>query len=226
MKWNRLLSFVGIFAFGILANAQAYELPVSTDNSQEIVEKAARGIDYSDEFSSKPKKEKADKKKEEDKKEKKREAVDFSSLGSGTLLILQILAIALLLFLLAFIIYQIIKSQKTVKNAKYDKLSLDFAKKDLQIKLEQELGEGDYRLACRTLFLQLLQEFVNRRMIIWRNEKTNWNYYQESKGKIGQQEPQLKDVTLAYDVLWYGEQEPSLTEFKNFKNQINQLLNG
>jgi hypothetical protein len=228
MKWSHKYFFLLwlVFVSTHAVNGQDYELPSSAETNLESVKKGGSTFDYNDEEML-PKKNKKESESSNSKNEKARrdKANRNLKIGQGVIKGLKILAFLVLILLIGFIIYQIIGSASKRKNKDYDAISVNFAKKDLSTKLEEELGEGAYRLACRTLYLQLLQKMVDWRLIIWRNEKTNWDYYYEAKDAMLSQNTILEQITQSYDLLWYGLQEPSAQEFNQFKEHVNQLLN-
>ena len=69
----------------------------------------------------------------------------------------------------------------------------------------------------------MLQDLVRVRAILWRNEKTNWDYYNEASNHKKVPEEKLHSITNRYDYLWYGEQEPTIGEFEQFKGLINDM---
>lgn len=228
MTWSRffivLLVFLPMYLVVGDLFAQDYNLPSDKSTNLESVKKGGEIYSYKDEAS--PKKSKESKSKTSKNTKPKRNKI-FNNLkfAKSTILVFKVLAFVLLIFILAYILYQIIGSASNKNKKEYDAVSLEFAKKNLTTKLEEELGEGQYRMACRTLYLQLLQKLVDWRAVIWRNEKTNWDYFYEAKSVLKNKEDSFKSITKSYDLLWYGLKEPSLDEFNKFKNSINQILN-
>lgn len=222
MRLSRVLIF---FLLGLFINLSAHntEEAKDLDKNIEYVEKAGKYYNYSDEYIAK---EKAKEKNEDKAKNKRSENTSLSSyaFSKGLITFFRVFFILACLVLLAFIVYQIVSTSKKKNQTAYDAVSINFAKEDLTTQLEEELGEGQYRLACRTLYLQLLQKLVEWRMIIWRNEKTNWDYYYESANQLSEKGKALHQITEAYDELWYGLSEPSLDEFETFKRHISQIL--
>jgi len=200
--------------------------PLELDETREAIESARNGVDYSDEFIPEKKKKKKPKTKTQKGKEgNPKSSWDPNIPAMGVPLVAKVLVGLLAIGLLAFILYSIFgnTSKSSIGKLTYDAETEEFAKINLQDPLEEELGKGNYRLACRILYLQMLQELVKLRAILWRNEKTNWDYYTEAKkhGKV--HSGNLHSITNRYDSLWYGEQEPSLEEFNHFRGLIDQL---
>lgn len=226
MKWSKgiyILVALGVFHFSKNSEAQGtYEsAPLSTKRTEEAAKAASTGVDFSDEKLSKPKnKEKRDTKNGNSSAQKATPPASFGAVPVLAKGVLILLAIALI----GFIVYSIIKTRMAAGGiTNYDLETDEFAKLNLQDPLEEQLGKGNYRLACRILYLQLLQELVKLRAILWRNEKTNWDYYHEALSSKRVLHGRLYTITDKYDYLWYGEQEPTLAEFEHFKVLINDM---
>ncbi len=198
---------------------------VSSYNQSEIgkkpfekgAQKASQSIDYSDEFTIKQKEERQP---DLNKKLPKIQPKVIPKTSNNNIFKMFLL-VALGLGLLAFIIYLVVKNPGISKNYySSDEESNAFAKLNLKSPLEEFLGQGNYRMACRMLYLKLLQDMVKMKMILWRNEKTNWDYYYESIKAEKVHKENLQNITQKFDLLWYGEVEPSLTEFNNFEQLI------
>lgn len=61
----------------------------------------------------------------------------------------------------------------------------------------------DYRLAVRLWFLRSLKEMSDRKLINWKINKTNSDYYYELSGTKFQKD--FGKVSNLYDYVWYGE---------------------
>jgi hypothetical protein len=104
--------------------------------------------------------------------------------------------------------------------------NIDFAQM-----IGQALGQGDFRLAVRLHYLQLLKQLTDQGLITWRNWKTNEDYAHEVAAlrntdlRLG-----FNQATLVFDYVWYGHFEvdaqnyPSLKAlFERFGNQITKI---
>lgn len=69
--------------------------------------------------------------------------------------------------------------------------------------LSRSLLQGDYKTAYRIKYLQTLQSLVGRNMILYRKEKTNYEYLMELSGKPVYEPFRL--LTFNFDGIWYGE---------------------
>ncbi len=74
--------------------------------------------------------------------------------------------------------------------------------------IETAINDGDYRLAIRYYYLQLLRQLNQKKLINYEFQKTNSEYLNEIKAD--RLRVQLKKVMRIYDFIWYG--SFSLTE--------------
>jgi hypothetical protein len=231
LRWNRLIQVfvcIAIFFVAQYSTAQGtyQSSTLSKQKTKEAVNSASKGVDFSDEQLAKPKEKKKNNGSQNGKEGNGRNSNSSASSGMGGTvpLFAKVLLILLALGLIIFIVLGIIKTRgSSAGNLSYDAETDEFAKLNLQDPLEEQLGKGNYRLACRILYLQLLQDLVKLRAILWRNEKTNWDYYNEALTSKKIHHDKLHTITDKYDYLWYGEQEPNLDEFERFKILINGM---
>lgn len=69
--------------------------------------------------------------------------------------------------------------------------------------ISRAVGENNYRLAVRYMYLQLLQRLTAAGAIEFAVDKTNTEYLQEITGKPYKDE--VAELTRYYDYVWYGE---------------------
>lgn len=219
---------IGFYSSPLCGQSSYQNTPLSIEETSEAVQSARRGVDYSDESTSQNKKQKPQNG-QGTKNGGRGSGMKIPSpntpVVSGTVpMIAKVALVLIAIGLLVFIVVSLVgKKRKSSDNRSYDAETEAFAKLNLEDPLQAELGKGNYRLACRILYLQMLQEMVSWRAILWRNEKTNWDYYAEARSHSRVRESNLYSITNQYDYLWYGEQEPNLDEFNQFKLLINQL---
>jgi hypothetical protein len=72
-----------------------------------------------------------------------------------------------------------------------------------ETELEKAIRLKNFRLATRIMYLATLKQLSDRNMILWRPNKTNWDYVQEMNTLA--LKPGFRDITAAYDYAWYGE---------------------
>lgn len=73
---------------------------------------------------------------------------------------------------------------------------------DFQKLLESALKLQDYKLACRCLYLGVLQNMIQQNLIVYRKDKTNMDYLQEIAGTPV--EASFRAMTISFESVWYG----------------------
>jgi hypothetical protein len=98
---------------------------------------------------------------------------------------------------------------------------------DVTSALQKAIAEGNFRLAVRMYFLDLLKKLNETGYIAWKKEKTNYEYLMELYSK-GFYFDDVRKLTLAYELVWYGEHTLSdeayqklFSEFESINQNIN-----
>lgn len=149
----------------------------------------------------------------------------FESSAQITTLVIRIFAIALVGFLLYFIVKFIIG-----KNG-----SFFFGKRNKKVIInEEELHENiheinfpesiatferskDYRSAVRYQFLYILKKLSDKKVILWNPEKTNKDYVAELK--VTHLKNDFSNLSYIFDYVWYGEFSIDEQSYAKFKEQ-------
>ena len=71
-------------------------------------------------------------------------------------------------------------------------------------KAEKRAAAGEFRLALRDLYLSLLYEMDNRRLISYKSAKTNFEYLSELKRNAAVLEGYFRSMVDLFDYKWYG----------------------
>lgn len=169
---------------------------------------------------------------EEKPRERKRKRSDSStSSGSGMNIILYIIVGAILVALIVMLISQY-KGDPEIKNQNIvidDDLDLETVQKsELELKIEEALAAGDYRLAVRIYFLVIIKSLSTKELINWQKRKTNHSYLNElgDKGLKSQFGTTIK----LFEVVWYGRTEISEEDYRSvepvFKDFIRVIEDG
>lgn len=128
----------------------------------------------------------------------------FLATGFGTFLLF------LIVFgILATIVYFVIKSDsggiihdKETSISDMEEIE-DIEQLDLPSLLRDAIAKKNYRMAIRINYLQALKELNDKKIIVWKNEKTNFDYIQEVKEYTLKNK--LDHITYLYEYIWYGE---------------------
>jgi hypothetical protein len=134
------------------------------------------------------------------------------------------LGIVLLVVLLAFIIYQLIKN-KTPHDAvvPFEPLAEDLnpatiSKTELELRLEEAMRNEDYRECVRIYFLFAMKNLIERRWIFWKKERTNMHYIIEMQGRPGAYD--FEQIVNLYDLVWYGDYELDKSAYANIQPEL------
>jgi hypothetical protein len=151
----------------------------------------------------------------------------FSSKGSGSAInaVLFILAAALLVYFVLKITGMSRVSLFGNKNTS-GKLDYQVTEENIHVisfdeMIEKAIAAGDYRLAIRLLYLQILKKLTDRHLIDWRINKTNIAYVNELRDTQWHQE--FSRLTYAFEKNWYGDLHIEEGEFAAVKKQFDQF---
>lgn len=152
------------------------------------------------------------------------------SSGKVIVVILRIIGILLVLFVIYKIVMHLMnedgnwifgrKSDKVQINA--SDIDTDIHQMDFKQLIEESISKKNYRLAIRYYYLLVLKKLSDKDKIIWDNEKTNYDYYQE----LGNSEikKQFQYISYIYDYCWYGEFNIDEREYETGKNAFQKLI--
>jgi len=155
----------------------------------------------------------------------------FKALGSKTanvivwvLIILAIIAM-LVFFLRNNQIGLFASSRKKVKPTQQDEIPDDIFEIDYAAAIAKAVQEGNYKLAVRLLFLELLTTLSEQRVIDYAPDKTNFDYLFQLGGS--KYNSQFSNAVRIYEYVWYGnfdvttEQFPAIQKgFNDFQRQL------
>lgn len=150
-------------------------------------------------------------------------AIVFLTQGVGLIILLLLLAGIVIL-----IVYFVNKSgyAGTINDSELDDIEIseveDISGIDLDGLLQQAIKAKDFRLAVRVRFLQVLKSLDHNKLIIWKNEKTNYDYLNEvTKESI---RAPFDKVTYLYEYTWYGEMPLDEDRFNRLQPSFDNLL--
>lgn len=142
----------------------------------------------------------------------------------------QVAPYALILALMGLLVWLAIKfSSGGVDDRKlaFSALSADevLLKSDnLKMLAEEALKSKDFRLALRYRYLLVLQQLIQRKLIVWKSSKTNYDYQKELRET--QFLTPFTEVTRIYNFVWYGHfdlDEKAYSELEGAFNHLDQL---
>lgn len=91
---------------------------------------------------------------------------------------------------------------------------------DLSDLIETAINNGDYRLAVRYYYLQLLKILNDKELIKYEYQKTDTDYLSEVKEDY---RDHLKKVMRLYDFIWYGNFPVNAEDFSRVQNSFLQF---
>lgn len=143
--------------------------------------------------------------------------------------VVQMVLIAALGILVAFIIYQVIVNRNRANVPVNNNISsaevLDpeiLSKLELNSLIQRYLNEKDYRMAVRMLYLQLLQKLFSLGHIMPSKEKTNYDFFLELSGRASQSE--FGKLTRIYEEAWYADADVSAGDFNVVETRYHSFM--
>ena len=185
-------------------------------------DKAIDGVDYSKDI---PKPAKERKKRTP---EAPSPSFDWTSMTQGLGTVLQTLAIALALGVIAYGIYWMMQTPRN-RTLSRDGTEITLAnldeyihETDLDRFLREALEASNWPLAVRLYFLQTIKQLSEKEAIAWSKEKTNRDYLREMRSHpLG---TQFRDITRQYERVWYGNQPLTAAEFARLEPEFKALI--
>lgn len=142
---------------------------------------------------------------------------------------LKILMYALIIAALVFIIILLVKNDiRSLLYGKSASIAIDFKEfsEDIhQINFNElianALSQKDFRRAVRLHFLKLLKELTDKKLISWKTDKTNNDYFIELSNT--QYSKHFKELAVLYEYIWYGNFEINEEDFKRTVEKFNSF---
>lgn len=189
---------------------------------QEQWSKAVAGLDYSKDRPRQPK------------EEKKQTTPDpgpsfnWGGLSSALGQILQVLAIIAAIAGIAYGIYRTMNAPRNRQIARdgveitLDNVEQYIHESDIERFLREALATGNYPLAVRLYYLQIIKQLSASGAIRWSREKTNRDYLRETR--THRLAAEFRATTRIYERVWYGNQPLDATAFQQIEPEFKKLL--
>jgi|GEM_PF-1727085 len=154
-----------------------------------------------------PKKPEKSQKKKKKKTREDRDAPDLSWLNGIVSTWLMYGLIAGLVLLILYVLLKNVKLSATANEqlpavAIEDEEIEEIEAVDTDGGYEQAMAAGDYRRACRMVFLKVLQRLQATEKIRWKKEKTNRHYLREMAAN--EHSANFRALVTVYEKVWYG----------------------
>jgi hypothetical protein len=113
-----------------------------------------------------------------------------------------------------------------IKNKEASKIILDFDEEnieevDFEALTKNALLNGNYKLAIRYQFLDVLKRLSNAGIIEWQPYKTNYEYLLEIKK--GELRNHFRKAALVFDYIWYGNLELSPEDYRESLDELKMI---
>lgn len=86
---------------------------------------------------------------------------------------------------------------------------------DVKPLLEQALEQGNYKLAIRLEYLELIQKLNDLNFIQWKKKYTNFDYVFQISDP--QRQFNFKQLTLEFEIIWYGDRLVEVALYNKLK---------
>jgi len=146
---------------------------------------------------------------------------NISPFWSNFIMVLGILGLAALIFFLFFKASND-PGKKKIHGDIEGIIPTAIPKSELELRLEEALAKKDYREAIRIYFIFTIRGLIKKDLIEWEKEKTNFSYLIEMRGNP--LESQFESCVSVYEIVWYGEREISLEEYKLLEPRFKKLV--
>lgn len=158
-------------------------------------------------------------------KKQEKKPVESSPWNSNVLRIVSFIILILIVLALSFVILRNIRLDSKVKKTtllvqEVDEVE-DIENLEIESLMDQALKAKNYRMAIRLVYLDLLKALHSSNIIIWKKDKTNFDYLTEIRSEAFA--PVVSDITLSYEKVWYGERDASEAAYNAIQQQYHQV---
>ncbi len=94
---------------------------------------------------------------------------------------------------------------------------------ELNDPIQLAIQRGEYDTAIRLYYIAVIKELSVKKLIKWKKDKTNRDYYNELAGKTIQ--PSFSDMTNVYERIWYGSKSLQQHDFNSLEGRFQQVIN-
>lgn len=103
-----------------------------------------------------------------------------------------------------------------------NELEMNLDKIDPDQFLSKVLEGSDYKTAVRLLFLSTLRQLHLIKWIHWKKDKTNYDFLREMRTR--EQYKAFRELTLAFEIVWYGDTSISESQYRRIKEKYDSLI--
>lgn len=167
-------------------------------------------------------------KKKEEKEDKKLEMPKESVPWNSNLLrTISFIILILIVLALVFVVLRNIRLDSRVKKNNLLVQQVedidDIERLETDSLMTQALSARNYRLAIRLVYLDLLKDLHESKIINWKKDKTNLDYLSELSGESFA--PEVRKITISYERIWYGEREATESNYLSIQQEYQAVSN-
>jgi len=134
----------------------------------------------------------------------------------------------LLILLIIWLVVRINPGELFLKDKKQPAVLLSeeeniIQNEDISELIQHAVQEKDYRLAIRYYYLLILKQLRENKLIDYRAEKTNGEYFNEIRQKPIR--GQFERITRLYEFIWYGYFSIDQKQFMQFSGEFKEMEN-
>lgn len=223
--WRTKLFFAALFWLSLHANSFAQDssaVVIEKENSVELKKfdearwkNLTKDLDYTESM-----------------KKKKKEDRSFSLPDFNfNQDILKVVIVSLVILSLIFLLWKIFGNTKFLNNSKIkngdfsflDEAEENLENSDLEGFLKDALAKKQYKIAVRIYYLMSIKELVSQNFIVWKKNKTNFEYLNEMRDK--KEFEHFRSLTRAFEIVWYGDVEISENEYAVLSPSFGSFIN-
>ncbi|HEU5146932.1 MAG TPA: DUF4129 domain-containing protein [Chryseosolibacter sp.] len=164
---------------------------------------------------------------QEEETEKKKDKESSAPWGGPVLKIISFAVIAALLIVIIYYVTRVISFDAKIERTTLDTDNLeapveDIAELNIAQLLDQAKREGNYKLAVRLYYLDLLKKLNDKGVIVWKKDKTNRDYLGELLS-ASYFFNEVRRLTLSYEAVWYGDHDLTPETFQFLTIQFENI---
>ncbi|HEX8059309.1 MAG TPA: DUF4129 domain-containing protein [Cyclobacteriaceae bacterium] len=170
----------------------------------------------------------AEKEKKEKDKRKPKEGWNFNfGIPPATMRVISFIVVFVLFAFILYYVAQNTKFKQKIKKTTEANVAgpvENIEELDTGDLLRQAMESEDLRMAVRIRYLLLLKKLNEVGLIVWKKDKTNREYLSELYGRDDFYE-NVRGLTLAYELVWYGERSVSSESFQRLNGEFESVNN-
>jgi len=145
--------------------------------------------------------------------------------------VLKVVVVSLVILALIFLLWKIFGNTRFLNNSKIkngdfsflDEAEENLENSDLEGFLKDALAKKQYKIAVRIYYLMSIKELMLQNYIVWKKNKTNFEYLNEMREK--KEFEHFRSLTRAFEIVWYGDVEINENEYAVLSPSFGSFIN-